>query len=149
MMRSLGENRKGDEMKRFLLLLLTFAMLLLPFSGCGEKQVETSPLLSRKDGVERVEVRSLPEGYAYAFAEEDAEAIVAYLAGLHLRSDFPENPDGYTGMTWVISLAYEDGEEETVYHFGNLFIRTEDGPWYQMKYEEANRFGALCSELNK
>ena len=136
-------------MKRFLLLLLTLAMLLLPFSGCGEEQGETSPLLTRKDGAVRVEVRSLPEGYAYSFAEEDAEAIVAYLSGLHLRSDFPENPDKYVGMTWVISLAYENGEAETVYHFGNMFIRTENGPWYLMQYEEANRFGTLCHELNK
>lgn len=124
-------------------------MTLLLLSGCGEEQDAAPSLLSRKDGATYVEVRSLPEGYAYSFADADAKAIVDYLSGLQLYSDFQENPDGYTGMTWVISIAYEDGEEETVYHFGNMFIRTEGGPWYQMKYEEANRFGTLCSELNK
>jgi len=35
-----------------------------------------------------------------------------------------------------------------VYHFGNMFIRNEDGPWYRMEYEEAARFDALLDELN-
>lgn len=136
-------------MKRFFALAAAFAMMLLLFSGCGEEPDTASPLLSRKEGIAHVEVRSLPEGYAYSFAEADAKAIVDYLSSLQLRSDFQENPNEYTGMTWVISIVYENGAEETVYHFGNMFIRTEGGPWYQMNYEEASRFGTLCSELNK
>jgi hypothetical protein len=98
--------------------------------------------------VTQVSVTSLPEGYAYAYEGEDALAIVDYLDSLSLQSRFAENPDEYTGMTWVISLSYADGNTVTVYHSGNMFIRAEDGPWYRMEYEEAERFHALLDELN-
>ena len=98
--------------------------------------------------VTQVSVTSLPEGYAYAYEGEDALAIVDYLGSLSLQSRFAENPNEYTGMTWVISLSYADGNTVTVYHFGNMFIRAADGPWYRMEYEEAERFHALLDELN-
>lgn len=98
--------------------------------------------------VTRVTVSSLPEGYAYAYEGEDAGVIADYLGSLSLQSRFAENPDEYTGMTWVISLSYADGNTVTVYHSGNMFIRAEDGPWYRMEYEEADRFYALLDELN-
>ena len=75
-------------------------------------------------------------------------AIVDYLDSLSLQSRFKEDPDEYTGMTWVISVDYADGSTVTVYHSGNMFIRTADGPWYRMEYEEAARFHALLDELN-
>ena len=49
-------------------------------------------------------------------------------------------------MTWVISLHYEDGDTVTVYHFGNLFIRSDSSRWYKMTYEEASRFEALLNQ---
>ncbi len=64
-------------------------------------------------------------------------------------SDFEENPDEYSGMTWVIVLEYEDGSKETVYHFGNMFIRTNGGSWYKMTYEQAGAFDSLLWELNE
>ena len=51
-------------------------------------------------------------------------------------------------MAWVISLEYDNGDVLTVYHFGNMFIRTENGPWYKMTYDEAKRFDTLLNELN-
>jgi hypothetical protein len=98
--------------------------------------------------VTQVSVTSLPEGYAYAYEGEDAGVIADYLGSLSLQSRFAENPDEYTGMTWVISLSYADGNTVTVYHSGNMFIRAEDGPWYKMSYEEASRLEALLEKLN-
>jgi hypothetical protein len=95
-----------------------------------------------------VDVSSLPEGYKYSFDGEDAKAIVEYLSGLNLTGKFEENPDEYTGMTWVISLKYENGDSLEVYHFGNKFIRSEKGSWYKMTYEEASRFGSFLYELS-
>lgn len=108
---------------------------------------EGSTLL-REGKVARVSLSSLPAGYTHAFAGEDAQAIVDYLSDLNLISDFPENPNEYDGMTWVISLAYDDGSTRTVYHFGNMFIRAEDGPWYKMSYDEASCLNELLAELH-
>lgn len=117
--------------------------------GTGEAsaEVEEDALLQAGD-VTQVSVTSLPEGYAYAYEGEDAGVIADYLGSLSLQSRFAENPDEYTGMTWVISVDYADGSTVTVYHFGNMFIRAADGPWYRMEYEEADRFNTLLDELN-
>ena len=113
----------------------------------NDKQPESAPLLKSR-GAKSVSVTSLPEGYDYYYEGNDAKLIEDYLFDLNLISDFEENPDEYFGMTWVISLEYENGEERTVYHFGNMFIRAENEPWYRMTYEEAYRFDALLIELN-
>ena len=94
-----------------------------------------------------IDVSSLPEGYNYSFSGAEAKAIVDYLSTLNLESNFEENPNEYTGMTWVISLKYENGDVLTIYHDGNMFIRVKGGPWYKMTYDEASRFDTLLDEL--
>ena len=126
----------------FVLALLCVVALV----GCSPAYTEGSVLL--KEGtVKNISVSSLPEGYNYSYTGENAQAIVDYFTELDLISDFEENPDEYSGMTWVIVLEYEDGSKETVYHFGNMFIRTNGGSWYKMTFEHASAFDSLLDEL--
>ena len=60
-----------------------------------------------------------------------------------MSSDFSENPNDYDGMTWVITLKYDDNSELVIYHFGNMFIKVAGGLWYKMDYEEACCFATL------
>ena len=135
-------------MKKLLTILLVF-LCVLCIVGCSQQpqQVQGNELIV-EDNVIKIDVSSLPEEYNYSFNGENAKAIIDYLSNLNLESNFEENPNEYYGMTWVISLEYDNGNELTVYHFGNMFIRAEEGPWYKMTYDEATRFDALLSELN-
>ncbi len=130
----------------FLALLLCFGVF-----GCkqnnDDSQMNGSKLL-KECNVESVSVSSIPENYEYSFGGDDAKAIVDYIEKLNLITDFKENPNEYGGMTWVISIEYENGDHTTVYHFGNMFIRTENGSWYKMKSEEAQRFEYLLNDLS-
>ena len=116
--------------------------------GTGEisDEAEEDALLPAGD-VTRASLFSLPGGYDYAYEGEDAMAIVDYLDSLSLQSRFKEDPDEHTAMSWVISVEYADGSTVTVHFFGNLFIRKEDGPWYRLEDEEAERFHALLDKL--
>ena len=135
-------------MKKLLTIALVF-LCVLGMVGCSQQpqQVQGNQLLA-EGNVIKIDVSSLPEGYNYSFDGEDAKEIIDYLSNLNLQSNFEEDPNEYTGMTWVISLEYDNGDELTVYHFGNMFIRTEKGSWYKMTYDEANRFDTLLDELN-
>lgn len=133
-------------MKRVLMLTLILAIMTVIFSGCGRDNGDSPLLVPRKDGVIKVTARSSPEGYYYSFREDDAYAIVDYLSELNLISDFEEDPHEYVGMTWIISVEYDNGDVATVYHFGNMFIRTDSGPWYKMTYEEASRIDKLIKQ---
>ena len=134
-------------MKKYIAFVLAL-VCVLGLVGCASVATEGGILL--KEGkVKRISVTSLPEEYEYSFDGNDAVVIVDYLSDLNLIADFSENPNEYGGMTWVISLEYEDGDAVTIYHFGNMFIRTKSGSWYKMNSEEARRFDELLDELTK
>ena len=141
-----------------IIAIIVVLICVLGIVGCSQQpqqmqgsqqpqQVRGSQLLA-EGNVVNIDVSSLPEGYNYSFSGEDAKGIIDYLSNLNLESNFEENPNEYGGMTWVISLKYESGDTLTLYHFGNMFIRSEKGSWYKMAYEEANRFDTLLAELN-
>lgn len=135
-------------MKKLLIITLAF-LCVLSMVGCSQQhqQVKGNQLLA-EGNIVKIDVSSLPERYNYSFSGEDAKAIVDYLSDLNLDSKFEENPNEYTGMTWVISLKYENGDVLKVYHFGNMFISSENGSWYKMTYDEASRFDMLLDELS-
>ena len=135
-------------MKKIIAIVLV-CICVLGIVGCSQQpqQVQGGQLLA-EGNVINIDVSSLPEGYNYSFSGADAKAIVDYLSTLNLESIFEENPNEYTGMTWVISLKYENGDVLTIYHYGNMFIRVKGGSWYKMTYDEASRFDALLNELS-
>ena len=135
-------------MKKFIAVVLV-CICVFGLIGCNQQpqQVQGNQLLV-EGNVVKIDVSSLPEGYNYSFSREDAQAIIDYLSTLNLESEFEENPNEYTGMTWVIALEYENGDTFKIYHFGE-FIRSQNGSWYKMSFEEASRFDALLAELDK
>ncbi len=133
-------------MKKLIILVLS---LVFVFALVGCSNVTTKESLLLRDGnVKRISVFSLPEGDDYSFSGQDAEKIINYLSNLNLIEQFEESPNEYDGMTWVISLEYDDGDDLQIYHFGNMFIRVKGGSWYKMTYDEANCFNTLLDELN-
>ena len=150
-------------MKRMIAILLALLILL---TGCNLAVTDVKPLpstdeslpsnseghppivpgddkLLRAETVKSITVTSLPGNSEYYFTDDDAAAIVEYISELNLSTGFTENPDGYVGLLWEISIEYENGDTQMIYHSGNMFIRTETGPWYKMLYEEASLFDAL------
>ena len=105
--------------------------------------------LLKEGNVKNVHVTSLPEGYDYSFSGDDAKSVEDYFRKLNLIVNFEENPNEYVGVTWVISLEYENSDTQTIYHFGNMFIRADKSPWYKMTYEEASAFDTLLRSLKK
>ena len=134
-------------MKKIIAIVLV-CICVLGIVGCSQQpqQVQGGQLLA-EGNVINIDVSSLPEGYNYSFSGADAKAIIDYLSTLNLESNFEENPNEYDGMTWVISLKYENGDALTIHHFGNMFIRVKGGSWYKMTYDEASRFDTLLDEL--
>ena len=134
-------------MKQMIAIIL-ICICVFGIVGCNQQpqQVQGGQLLA-EGKVINIDISSQPEGYNYSFSGTDAKAIIDYLSTLNLESNFEENPNEYDGMTWVISLKYENGDDLTIYHFGNMFIRAKGGSWYKMTYDEASRFDALLDKL--
>lgn len=107
-------------------------------------------LLEENDGIKRISVTTFPESASnsYSFNGDKAKVVFDFLNDLSLITNFEENPDEYGGMTWNISIEYNNGDTVNVYLFGNMFIRVDSGYWYKMIQEEASRFDKLLTELN-
>ena len=143
-------------MKKLIAQVLAFTFLIL-LVGCQETEIQSTEIsrdnvsnqvsgsqLLIEGNVIKCDVSSLPEYYNYSFKGESAKKIVGYLSSLNLESNFEENPNEHFGMTWKITLEYDNGEILNVYHFGN-FIRTENSSWY--KNEQARYFDELLDEI--
>ena len=136
-------------MRKLIVILITLVLVAGIFAACGHDTNAAALELPTDAKIQTVSVSSLPEGYSYSFSGDEAIAIIDYLSGLNLIAVFSENPNEYAGMTWVIAIEYEDRDSVTVYHSCNLFVRTEDGPWYKMDFDDAAEFARLLEELTK
>ena len=135
-------------MKRSIFVLLLCFCLVFAIS-CGSEDGSVNSAALDEGVVKSIEVSSMPHGYEYSFEGNDAHAVIDYIRGLHLEADFSEDPDVYTGMTWVVDIRYEDGTDTTVYMFGNMFIRKDNENWLKMDYNEAAAFEELLENLDK
>ena len=95
-----------------------------------------------------ITAKTLPEGLEYSFSDIiSIQDIREYFDTLTLESDFPEKPEEYNGMSWVLKFTYSDQSEETIYHSGNMFVKNEKGQWYKMKYDEAEKLEGILAGI--
>ncbi len=137
-------------MHRYMFAIFAALLCLTMVVGCDGTEAATyNTLLPGTDGIAAVTVTSMPQGYDYSFIGESAKKIAQCILDMDVTADFPEDPNVYAGMTWVITAEYEDGNTATVYLFGNMFIRSGDGPWFKVSGEEAEGFEALLASLSQ
>jgi len=99
------------------------------------------------DNVKSVYIISSPHAYEYSLSGDDANAVVDYLASLNVKLYSKGND--YTGMSWNISIEYEDGNVLSVCHCSNKLISINNSIWYEMTHDEASRLDALLDEIGK
>ncbi len=135
-------------MRKAITSILVFVMCFTLCTSCESAAAAQNTLMPGSDGITSVVVSSMPEGYDYSFTGDQAETLAQYILDMEISADFPEDPNVYAGMTWVIVAEYENGNTATVYLFGNMFIRSGDGPWFKVSGKEAEGFEALLTSLS-
>lgn len=163
-------------MKKLLLFMLAFILLFASCKG-GEETVESSlaeggEIQSSEstesgetdesgegtsgggfgldaDAIKYVHVTTLPESIDIRCHSYDAIRRMAnYFNSLETKDDFEENPDGYTGMSYVIIFKCKDGTTREIIHFGNMFVKEVGGDWKKMSYEDASRIEDVVKTLD-
>ena len=109
--------------------------------------IEEAKLISQTGNISSVEISTFPQGREYSFSGYDAKKIANYFSELYLIEDFPENPDEYGGMTYVVEIKYKNAQAVVVYLF-SPFVKTSDSAWYKLAYGEHTYFDELLEELN-
>ena len=134
---------------KYITVCFLIAALLCTLAGCAASQTATGAALVSAEQVAEIQISSLPESEtnlrSYT-SPEKIKAVTDYIDALTLSARFPENPNEYAGMTWVITYVYKDGTKLTLYHFGNMFFRAGNGSWHRMTYEQAAQLDSIISQ---
>ena len=134
---------------KYITVCFLIAALLCTLAGCAASKTLAGAALANSENVVQIQVSSLPESETYQrsyTSPEKIKAVTDYIDALILSEKFPENPNEYTGMTWVITYVYKDGTKLTLYHFGNMFFRAGNGSWHRMTYEQAAQLDSIISQ---
>ena len=130
-------------MKRILTVLLVLTCLL----GTVACSPAKGGAFFEKNSVVRATASTMPKSQQYncVFEGDKLTALVDFLAGLELISDFSDNPDEYYGMVWDIRLNYSEGEDVSIKFF-ETFIRFGSGKWYKISDSERLQLQSLLND---
>ena len=135
-------------MRKIWIAILGAALCAIFALGCSGETGVPNALLPGAQEITDISVSTMPRGYEAVFAGEDAVTLAEYILSMGVQTEFSEDPNVYTGMTWVFDVNYEDGSTVTVELFGNLFVRRDDGPWHKVSGNAAERLEALVYKLS-
>lgn len=132
--------------KKFLRIILTFALSIIFLIGCKSQNIKFNVI---GENINNIEISTLPESDDYnktLYNIEDIDTIVKYLNSI---TPFitKENPDEYVGLSIIIKINYKDGSTKQYNHFENKFIKEDDGEFYELKYDEAEKFEEIIKTI--
>ena len=128
-----------------ILALFTCLLLLCACSGHDLINLDT-----RREHITAIRISTTPEDpeleRVYT-SPEKIDALSEYLEFLDLSDDYKGyDPDDYVGMTWLITVQYDDQDDVVHRHIGDLMFKTDDGPWYKMDREQAMMLATIVEE---
>lgn len=89
--------------------------------------------------IKSIKITTLPksEGRERMYTTEDkVEKMREYIDSLDWEDVTSENPDDYTGMTYIVTTEFDDETTKTYSFFANQFLKFDGIEW--MKIEESD-----------
>ena len=135
-------------MRKRIALILACVVCVALASGCSGEMGVTNTLLPGTQGIGHISVSTMPQLHEAVFSGENAVKLAEYILNMDVQTEFSEDPNVYTGITWVFAVNYEDGSVVTVELFGDMFVRTDSGPWHKVFGNAAEGLEELVYKLS-
>jgi hypothetical protein len=58
-----------------------------------------------------------------------------------------KDPNEYTGMTYIITVYFDDTTSKEYVHFGNMFLKESGKDWYEIPYNKAQELERIYNSL--
>lgn len=132
--------------KKFLFIILTFTLPIIFLMECKSQSIKFNVI---GENINNIEISSFPESEDYNKTlnnNEDIDKIVKYLNSINPFTT-KENSNEYVGQSIIIKINYKDSSTKKYYHFGNKFIKEDDGIFYELKYEEAEKLNEIINNI--
>ena len=130
-------------MKRTIALILTFLLLTLSLSACGEDPPVTNPSGPGRM-VRRIEVAIHPQDPAFDrtyVTQENMNELLSLLRSLHTDVEPEQEPDPNDGQNlYTATITFANGQQSVYYLLGRTSLRLGDEPWCVIAPEQAVRF---------
>ncbi len=133
-------------MRKTITLCLLIAILLM-VNGCST--AKDSSIIKNTDNISKITVRTQPGKDSSLKSTEDKSHItdvVNYINGLDLKKT-TKDAGKYNGMSYVITIYYGDNTSTEYVHFGNMFFKESGRYWYEMSYNQAEKFEDIYNRL--
>ena len=135
-------------MRKIMTVILAAVLCAAFAAGCDGEAGVSNALLPGTQGIKQIAVSTMPQMHEAMFYGENAVKLADYILRMDVQTEFSEDPNVFTGMTWVFTVHYEDGSAVTVELFGNLFVRTDNGPWHKVSANAAEGLETMVYKLS-
>lgn len=133
-------------MKKIISICLLI-VIILTLNGCSTKKDGILPDSTKN--IIKITVDAQPGGDSSLKSTDDKEKITEiydYLKALDLKKT-TDDAGRYTGMSYIITLYFDDDTCREYIHFGNKFFKELGKEWYEMTYVQAERFEDIYNSL--
>lgn len=121
--------------------------ILLTLYGCGAKKEKIT--FDNTENIIKITIYTLPGNKSSLKSTEDKgqiTEIIDYINGLDLKKP-TKDADQYVGMSYIITVYFDDKTNIEYIHFGNTFFKELGKEWYEIPYEQAEKFEGIYKSL--
>lgn len=133
-------------MKKIFSISIIIAILIM-LSGCGATNNKLT--INNSNNITKITVTTQPgNDKSLKTTEKKNEIIdiINYLNSLDLKK--PSKDAGqYAGMSYVITVYFDDKTTKEYVHFGNMFFKESGKDWYEIPYKQAEKFEDIYRNL--
>lgn len=134
-------------MKKIIFLSALFFIFVM-LSGCGTTKNKRT--INNAKNIIKITVNTQPGNEKSLKTTENKNEIteiVNYLNGLDLKKT-SKDAGQYTGMSYVITVYFDDKTNKEYIHFGNMFFKESEKDWYEIPYKQADNFESIYKNLD-
>lgn len=129
-------------------VVASFVLLaaLLILNGCSATKDKT--IIDSTRNISKITIYTQPGGDSSLKSTEDKSQmtdVVDYINELDLKKT-TKDAGQYNGMSYIITVFYDDKTSIEYVHFGMFFKESGKG-WYEVPYKQAEKFEGIYNSL--
>lgn len=133
-------------MKKSIFSFLLIAILLI-LNGCSATKDKTT--INNTKNIIKITINTQPDNSGSFKSTENKSQIteiINYINDLDLKKT-TKDAGQYVGMAYIITVYFDDKTTTEYVHFGNMFFKESGSDWYEIPYNQAEKFEGIYKSL--
>ena len=116
--------------------------ILMILCSCGTTKLNTN-------NISKITVTTIPgddKSFKSTENKDEISSIINYINSLKLK-ETTKNAKDYYGMNYIITIYFNDKTSKKYIHAGNIFFKESGKDWYEMQYDQAEKFDNIYKSI--